>query len=202
MSAGNIDFSEKEMAFIQDQEFLLSKLLIGSKVEKLLGTIEQKLYPVVQNCNLPKEVLSKSGKISKGDNYQCLPYYILDYPRRFGKEDVFAFRTMFWWGNFFSASLHLSGHYLESKRAVLVGNIESLISSNAYICTNDSPWEYHFESDNYLPISSFSAKQLQSLFTTRPFLKISYNWPLKNYQQLPDFVLSAFIQTMGWIDEY
>ena len=41
---------------------------------------------------LPAEMLFHSPKISKGENYKGLPYVMLDYPRCFGKTDIFAIR--------------------------------------------------------------------------------------------------------------
>ena len=58
-------------------------------------------------CNLA--IVQSTPKIAKGENYLQLPYVLLDYPRCFDKENIFAIRTMFWWGNFFSITLHLSG---------------------------------------------------------------------------------------------
>ena len=54
-----------------------------------------------------------SPKISKGENYRGLPYVMLDYPRLFGREEVLAIRTFFWWGHGFSVTLHLKGGYRE-----------------------------------------------------------------------------------------
>lgn len=193
-----IDFSKKEISLMQDREFLFTKIKIGKKIEELMGKVEQMLYPSIQEYPWPEEILSKSGKISKGENYQGLPYYMLDFPRRFGKEGVFSFRTMFWWGNFFSATLHLSGKFLANSRSKLVANIDDIISSETFICVNSDPWEYHNGNDNYQPASQFDGPQLQSLFATKPFVKISYSWPLEEYNQLPELVLAAFHQVQGW----
>ncbi len=198
MSDHRIDFSKKEMSLMQDREFLLSKIEIGKKIEELMGMVEQKLYSSIQEYPWPEEVLSKSGKISKGENYQGLPYCMLDFPRRFSKEGTFAFRTMFWWGNFFSATLHLSGKYLEKRREALLANLESIRSSQAYICVHTDPWEYHYGSDNYMPVSQFTAGQLKSLFSAKSFVKISYHWPLDVYSNLPGLVLSIFRQIQDW----
>ena len=62
---------------------------------------------------LPAEVAEISPKISKGENYNGLPYVMFDYPRFFTKENVFAVRTFFWWANYFSVTLHLKGEYKE-----------------------------------------------------------------------------------------
>ncbi len=201
MSGFRIEFKKKEMSLMQDQEFLLSKIEIGEKIEELMGIVEQKLYPIIKGYSYPKEVLTKSGKISKGENYRGLPYYILDFPRKFGKEGVFAFRTMFWWGNFFSATLHLGGRYLKNRRETLLTNLENIRSSEVYICVHSTAWEYHYGEDNYLPAKQLKASQLQSIITTMPFVKISYRWPLDKYFELPDLVLSAFRQVQGWMVE-
>ena len=64
----------------------------------------------VQSLRLPEAVIQSSPKITRGENYQLLPYVILDYPRCFQKEQVFAIRTMFWWGKGISITLHVSGN--------------------------------------------------------------------------------------------
>jgi hypothetical protein len=202
MSDYRIDFSNKEMSLMQDQKFLLTKIEIGKKIEELMRRVERKLYPSIQEYTWPEEVLSKSGKISKGENYQGLPYYMLDFPRKFGKEGIFAFRTMFWWGNFFSATLHLSGKYLENRRGALLTNLETIRSSQAYICVNNTPWDYHYASNNYQSASKFDSPQLHSLLTTKPFMKISFHWPLEIYPELPAVALSTFRQVQGWMIEH
>lgn len=63
---------------------------------------------------LPVEMDKTSGKISRGENYEGLPWMMADMPRHFGKEDVLAFRLFFWWGHYFSATWHLKGAPLKS----------------------------------------------------------------------------------------
>lgn len=194
-------FTEKEMIFLHDQEFLLSKADIIRKIEELLGEVEQELAPCIKEYSFPERILVNSGKISKGDNYRGLPYNVLDFPRRFGKEGTFSFRTMFWWGNFFSATLHLSGQYFETRRNMLIGNVDKLISCDPFICVNSHPWEYHYGKDNYVKASKLGQDQLLLLLASMPFIKISYRWDLEEYKQLPKLVLTVFKNTLGLIAE-
>ena len=86
----------------------------------------------------------KSGKISKGENYLGLPYAILDYPAIFKKENVFAIRTMFWWGNFFSITLHISGR--KRMREINISKlVENLREKNFLFCINKKEWEHNFD---------------------------------------------------------
>lgn len=186
------------MSFLNDQEFLLAKRTIFEKIHQLLGLVEQELHQGMVRHQFPPGVLVNSGKISRGDCYQGLPYMVLDYPRAFRKEDIFAFRTMFWWGHNFSATLHLSGNYLQYCRPRLINKVPNMAKSKAYICVNSNPWEYHFQSDNYRPASGFSQSALQRLVKEKPFVKISYQWPLKDFQELPQNAGQAFQELTGW----
>ena len=200
MTDGKLNFDSTELAYLNDTDFLLTKIDIGFKIETLLGEVEKVLLPIIEQVDWPQNVLVKSGKISKGEMYQGLPYYVLDFPRRFSKDEVFAFRTMCWWGNFFSATLHLSGSYLENSRDSLINHIESIRASDAFICVNSTPWEYHYQSDNYLQANKFERSELENLFTSKPFIKISYKWDLDTYASLPPQVLQVFQQTLEWVN--
>ena len=193
-------FTPNEFNCLNDKDFLLTKIEVTTKIITLLGEVEQVLAPVIHGNHWPGEVLAKSGKISKGEMYEGLPYFILDFPRYFHKEDVFAFRTMCWWGNFFSSTLHLGGEHLEDKRGQLISAVESIIASDAYICVNETPWEYHYRPSNYLEANQFEQNQLVELFSTRAFIKISHKWGLEDYANLPQLVLSSFQKTISWLN--
>ena len=102
---------------------------------------------------LPAEVFSSSPKIYKGENYLSLPYVMMDYPRVFIKEDVFAIRSFFWWGNYFSITLQLSGKFLQAFSNNLQLHLADKMYEDYFICINNSPWEHHFEVTNYKPLS-------------------------------------------------
>ena len=145
--------------------------------------VRSKLRKSVDQSEL-KKVLGKSqmsGKISKGENYRNFPYLVLDYPATFSKEDIFAFRTMFWWGSFFSFTIHLQGRFLEQYRQHFSANIEKLASHDTFICVNSSPWEYHYEADNYKLLHPSD----HDLMNRHPFLKISKRIELRQWENLP-----------------
>ncbi|MEI9808974.1 MAG: hypothetical protein WDO16_14545 [Bacteroidota bacterium] len=83
---------------------------------------------------LPPEVIKISPKISKGENYKGLPYLVLDYPRYFEKDNHFAVRSMFWWGNFFSSTLHLSGIYKKKYTSAIEASFTQLQENDFFIC--------------------------------------------------------------------
>ena len=108
-----IQLSEEEMQLVNNPAWILTKHRIIEKVYGLFGSLSAQMqaYLLQQKHALPQQVLQLPPKISKGEQYESMPYVVLDYPRLFSKEEVFAVRTFFWWGNYFSITLHLKGKY-------------------------------------------------------------------------------------------
>jgi hypothetical protein len=95
-----------------------------------------------------------SPKISKGENYRGLPYVMLDYPRLFGREDVLAIRTFFWWGHAFSVTLHLKGEYRETWLPVLRARWGELAAAGFHAGISEDEWRHEHVPENYRPLVS------------------------------------------------
>src|SRR6478672_2018750 len=103
-----IQLSDVEMDLVNNTGWILTKHDIIKKVYVLFGELSESMHKELASFEkyLPAEVFLKSAKITRGENYKMLPYVILDYPAFFDRDHIFAVRTMFWWGNFFSITLH------------------------------------------------------------------------------------------------
>ncbi|MGI9544976.1 MAG: hypothetical protein ACR2MX_17070 [Cyclobacteriaceae bacterium] len=193
-------FSQKELQYLSDRDFLLTKATITQKVKDMLANVEHGIKKQIEAHQVPTNVLTLSGKISKGENYQGLPYLMLDYPRKFNQEEVFAFRTMFWWGHMFSATLHLGGNHWEEHRTHVINRRGLLTDQGWYVCVNLSPWEYHYQPANYKLLDSLNNQELLTLLKTHPFLKLSKKWALNSYAQFPTEAIATFTEAMKLID--
>ena len=197
-----LNFSAREISYLQNTDFLLTKREIMQKAKQLMRESEKligKDIPRFQKV-LPEGTLTKAGKLSKGENYQGLPYVVLDYPRNFSKVNVFAFRTMFWWGHHFSATLHLQGEYFSQNKQTLVDNFAQLQAAGYYVCVHDTPWEYHYEFENYQPLANFSTDSFRTELEKRMFTKLSRKFPLEAWAELPLFASESFGQLMGYLE--
>jgi hypothetical protein len=201
MNPAKIQLSASEMELVTNAGWILTKNGIIEKTKLLLAGLSEK-YAALLNSDkhsLPSELFEAGPKISKGENYKGLPYLILDQPRYFDKENVFAIRTMFWWGHFFSITLHLSGKFKSGYQPSFINARNKLSATEFYSCIHESPWEHDFESHNYKRISDFDEKGWQEHVTDSPFLKIAGKLPLAEWDQASEKLLQMFLEMLQWI---
>jgi len=194
-----MEFTDREFQIINDQDFLQTKSTAISKIHELLTEVKFELHKTIlhSRINRPLDKKFLAGKISKGENYRGLPYLVLDYPAVFLKDDIFAFRTMFWWGNFFSCSFHLQGKMLELYRNEIIHNISQLANKNIFLCVNQTPWEYHYETDNYKLLSLDDLDLIKS----NHFIKLSKRFELGSWKNLPSEANGFLVQLIDIFNE-
>ncbi len=178
--------SEYEMNVATDKDFLFTKTRIIEKVYDVFGKLANE-FAVHLNHSF-QDIEAGTPKISKGENYKGLPYVILDYPRIFHKEDILAVRCFFWWGNFFSITLQLSGKYKDEYETALQQAINADYFQGWYISVADNEWEHHFETDNYALINSNLAYTLAD----RSFIKLAKKIPLVEWDNAENFFIENF----------
>jgi len=196
-----IHLSTFEMDLVNNTEWILTKNIVLKKAEYLLDQVQQHVIPVTKhNAPLfPAEIIAISPKISRGENYNGLPWRMLDYPRWFDKENVFAVRTMFWWGNFFSTTLHLSGVYKQEYVDAIGRFYDDLCKGLFFYCINDDPWQHHFGKENYLPVEDFSPTEFSELLDKRSFIKLSAKLPLSEWDRATAFLSGNFERIVRWL---
>ena len=189
-----IGLSAKELELVINTDWILTKKIIIKKVINLFGLL---LLPMQQittqhKSDLPIELYSKDPKIFKGESYKELPYVMLDYPRYFEKENTFAVRTLFWWGNFFSVSLQLSGEIKQKAIPNLMAAFLQMQNEDFWICINDHPWEHNFDNENYVPINRLSLEEFNFILNNKLFVKISKKMSLQQWDGIALFIEQTF----------
>lgn len=189
-----ITLSSYEQELVVNKEWILTKHIIIDKVYRLFGGLADLMQHIVETdkANLPAKAVTVSPKISRGENYRGLPYVMLDYPRYFTKDEVLAIRTFFWWGNFFSINLHLAGDCKTKAIPALLAAFQRLKEEGYYIAVPDDAWQHHFEADNYLPLSEYTAAAFAGRLNREPFIKIAKKIPLQQWDAAPAFLALHF----------
>ena len=182
----NVELSKNELELVTSSEFILTKNRIIEKVYNLFGALSETYKDALKarEAFLPDEVLTSSPKIYKGENYLSLPYVMMDCPRIFFKEDMFAIRSFFWWGNYFSITLQLSGKFLQAFKNDIELNLKNKRDEDYFICTNDAQWEHHFEESNYKPLREINSIEKM---LSNSFIKIAKKHSLNEWNTAAEF---------------
>jgi hypothetical protein len=193
MAEAKLTLSEEELALASDASLMLMKNSVMEKVNHLFGRLSvaqpELISPLQRELEAALEV---PAKISRGESYRSLPYLVLDYPRYFRPHDVMAIRTMFWWGNYFSVTLHLKGNYREHFSERILGRRQRIGELGFCACIAPEEWEHHFGEDNYLPVELIEEDEWLELYRARLFTKLARQIPIGPLPDVERQVLSVY----------
>ncbi len=194
--------SDEEQQLVNNPGWILTKRIIINKVDQILGLLSESQKQIIEHEKdwLPPAVVQSTPKIAKGENYLQLPYLLLDYPRCFNGEHIFAVRTMFWWGNFFSITLQLSGAFKEKFEKKIMADIRS-VKQELYICIHQSQWHHHFGGDNYVPVKQLSVQAFNEIVLMKPFIKLAMKFPLHPWHDVPVLLDHSFNEIIAMLKD-
>ncbi len=172
---------------VTNAELILTKNRIIQKVMELFGQVSaaaQDTLSVGLLKDLP-EVQAIGPKISKGEQYQELPWVMLDYPRLFSNQHVLAIRCFFWWGNYVSLVLHLKGDYLDKHRVRLAANPwgEAMLFD-----AGQDEWNNDLAHVDFQPIQQVPA----SVWQERSYVRIATKIPLSEWDRIESFLMNQY----------
>lgn len=201
MDKAKIRLSPKETELVANPDWILTKNIILQKAKYILQQLQSEQQQFLQRhiTMLPPEVIKVSPKISKGENYKGLPYLVLDYPRYFENGNHFAIRSMFWWGNFFSTTLYLSGEYKKRYEKKLESHYSQLKEEAFFIGISSDPWQHHFETDNYLSLRETDARVFKKYMANKDFIKLAKMYPLDQWEDAGELLLTSFSKIITWL---
>ncbi|MDR6570190.1 hypothetical protein SAMN05660461_6351 [Chitinophaga ginsengisegetis] len=198
----SFELTPEEAAVVESTHFILLKNSAIEKIMVLMGKLQEALAAYDRNSNFPfkPEWLLQGGKISKGEQYKGLPWVMLDYPRYFSKTEVFAFRTMFWWGHYFSATLHLAGNVKRYYSAVLESSYTKLAEAGFQVYVQEDPWEHDFENGNYCFINTLSLDEWKTLISRNDFIKVAKPFVIGHWGKIITDVVEAYAALLNILE--
>ena len=189
-----IRLSRDELRVLQERNFFITKKNITAKIYHQFAALveqanQQKVFSAIA---FPEGADVTTGKISKGENYSGFPWLMLDFPRLFSNNEIMAVRTMVWWGNLISCTLLISGERLNAGRKSALRHLSLLQENDVWICSGDSPWQHHFERENFVMLKNLSRKEAAAILDRNNFLKLARKIPVKQINHIITFALDSF----------
>ncbi len=186
--------SEAELKFASDAGMMLMKNILIGKVVQTYSLIAEDLKAVTAAYPSFTEEDLLSPKISRGEQYRGLPYVMLDYPRQFSREDVFAVRNMWWWGKGFSVMLHLKGKYQQKAAEKIMQ--KAGLPEEYFISHSDDEWDHDISGTGYACIKAIPKELLHKKLRKDVFLKIAIQYPLSEWNRANTLVPARFREIM------
>lgn len=192
-----LQLSAEEMRLVTDPAWILTKNSVVRKAVEMFSELSgewRDVFRLETEQLRPGPARSETGpaqsepKISKGEQYKGLPWVMLDYPRVFGKEDVMAIRTMFWWGHDFSVTLHLKGNYLRMYMPVIRARLAELEAAGFRPGMAEDEWEHEHNPGTWEAIGDSTWEAIGD----RPFLKLSVNVGFDKWNEAPEILTEKF----------
>ena len=194
MQQTKIQLLPAEMELVSSPDIILTKNAILQKIKLFLEGIQVKQFDILNDYSsqLPAEILKISPKISRGENYKGLPWLVLDNPRYFQHNNIFAIRTMFWWGNFFSITLHLSGNNKTTFLKKISGNIPGLKENDFGVYAGNNEWEHDLDPNSYKKLSLLRTDELNHIASANNFLKLAIKFPIDSLEAIEEKLLKNY----------
>ncbi|PZX60908.1 hypothetical protein [Hydrotalea sandarakina] len=183
----NVKLSTAELELVTNIPVILTKNRIINAVQEIFGELSTAYQSCIEKTHgLPDNVKAISPKIYKGENYEGLPWVMLDYPRYFTRTDELAIRSYFWWGNYFSITLQVSGEFISQFAEGIVRLAK--VQSDWQLMTHEDKWHHIISNSNSTPLQGVQAAQLLQM----PFIKVVKTHPLQQWDMAPAFFTASF----------
>ncbi len=185
-----VTLSDGELAMAADKNIILTKRAVIETAAELFNSLIPSLHERFKTILIEHKITTSSiPKITKGENYNSFPYVILDYPAKFEKENIFAIRTMFWWGNFMSITLHISGKYKKQFEKNIFAAIKQ--HDDFFICIAENEWQHHFEQDNYKKEQELNEAEMNDV-QQKDFIKVALKYQLHHWNMMQSILAEGY----------
>lgn len=178
-----LTLSAEERLLMMDTRFILTKNAVLKKVELLFGVVSETSRQRVRALGMEGVGLFVlSPKIARGEQYQNLPWVMLDYPRIFTRTDTCAIRCFFWWGNYCTVTLQLAGSYLNLYRQPVEAFVKQHTGGGDwYLSVGEDQWQHQLDSTAYVATGLIDETYWSE---NRSFIKLVKKIPLEKWDEL------------------
>ncbi len=192
MRKSTIKLTKKEFDFINSKEYPISKRAVIQKIclqfDELGPALLENLIPI--NPKAAAELQNSSFKTTRGENYQSLPYVVLDYPKIKQKDFTILCRTMFWWGKYVSLNVFLKADEFDIKKIANALMQTSIKKIKLY--DGKDIWQQNLNDKHFIKLSNLNEEELYSILKKQLYLKLSLKVRFDKLDKLNDRAVNFY----------
>ena len=168
------DWSPLEVKLLNTVDIFHQKPSIIKKAETNLTTLKQEIIKTLSEAPhpCPPESDIAKGQIVRGENHKGFPFISLDMPQMFSKNQMFTYRTLFWWGHDLIFSLILK----QENQAPLIEKLIQLKEhpewKDIHLATAPTPWEWERDFKNFTPLFGASEMKIRDTTNSIKYIKL------------------------------
>jgi hypothetical protein len=172
----SISFNDKELSLITEREWFLVKSMAGNKMVSLFTGLADQLIP-----ELKPPFYGTSFKVTKGDNLNGFPYFVLDIPKMSAEVSLSTLRIISWWGNYSSINILIGPEQFNLYKERIFSKLLLLNGKGFFYSVIDDFWKHDIYDRNfYHPVEELNRESWENL---KQF-KLSCALPLQNINNL------------------
>ena len=170
----SVDWSPFEVKLLNTVDIFLHKPAIMKKAEANLTALKQEIIKTLSQVPhpCPPESDIVKGQIVRGENHKGFPFISLDMPQMFSKNQMFTYRTLFWWGHDLIFSLILK----QENQAPLIEKLIQLKKhpewKDIQLAIAPTPWEWEKDMKNFIPFFEASEIKIRDTINSVKYIKI------------------------------
>jgi hypothetical protein len=186
------DWSPLEVKLLNTVDIFHHKPSIIKKAETNLTTLKQEIIKTLSEAPhpCPPESDIVKGQIVRGENHKGFPFISLDMPQMFSKNQMFTYRTLFWWGHDLIFSLILK----QENQAPLIEKLIQLKEhpewEDIQLAIAPTPWEWEKDMKNFIPLFGASEIKIRDTINSVKYIKLCRFYSLAS----PEFL------ELNWAD--
>ena len=169
--------TKQVLNFASSKEYPLTKHRIMKTMTFLFDELGHRLSDQFNNFDY---LTGSDYKITKGENYNFMPYVVLDFPKMIGHKFPIVCRTIFWWGHYFTANLIIDTELIDVT--IFYKNKSTL--KKTYVLIGENLWDNNLQSGNYILINKLSIADLTILIENRNYLRLSHKIKLSQINDI------------------
>lgn len=183
--------SEEHINFLQSKDYFLLKQEVDNQLNSILYALQQNILNCWQSCeewNLPVGISKTPGKIIKGYNHNNFPYQVFDFPSIFEKKNIFTFRVVVWYGNFFSINLILTKKFKDLYK----NNPERFLDSQTQLLKSENIWETDTSSLHSIPMHIDYMNEISAYFEKSESIRLFRRFNMNQINDIHRLTLECF----------